>query len=581
MKVPSQILLVDANPPDRGILRNRLVDAGHSVHEEADWQQGLVLAKEHSWDAILVASRIDGVLFGKLMPQHVQEHAKRALITVVVYQARQGGEDADAGVALKNGADTFVHRDELPAMVGLVERLVLNRRSLAQAEDKHRALVHRQKILTENPPGDSPGGPAGALEAVMLADQHGVVLASDAGAGRLTGSSPVGESIGKALPHLDTERLVARSSMSPLVSEPFEQPGMGSAGVPLELNMVPLVPNGDGPALKLALVSQSPFAKLPSKVIPSPSSWSVQRQTGLQQAANNKFGLASFLGISPLVQALRDTAQQASRSTRPFLLIGAPGSGARTLARAIHNSANPLAPIEQVQAEVLTGRWLVEAMQAQANQEPKSYLVANVDRMSLEDQALLAKPIPNVRMLFTSSSSPHALHPKLAAAIGDRFVVLPGLCEHMEDLPLIANHFAGTLETGVQIELEAMQALMGYPWPGNISELEGSLRFAHLAASKELCNNEPVRIKRQHLPESILQYRFHASRGHRASEDHVLKPWQITDSDPISFDLYERKVILRALDHCKDNRLACARLLRLGKSTLYRKLKRLGIDTGE
>ena len=56
-----------------------------------------------------------------------------------------------------------------------------------------------------------------------------------------------------------------------------------------------------------------------------------------------------------------------------------------------------------------------------------------------------------------------------------------------------------------------------------------------------------------------------------------LRPWDITDEDPISLELYEKKALMRALDECDGDKLQAAKLLKVGKSTLYRKLKRLGI----
>jgi transcriptional regulator of acetoin/glycerol metabolism len=58
---------------------------------------------------------------------------------------------------------------------------------------------------------------------------------------------------------------------------------------------------------------------------------------------------------------------------------------------------------------------------------------------------------------------------------------------------------------------------------------------------------------------------------------HEPRPWDITDDDPISLELYEKKALLRALDSVGGDRLAAARLLNVGKSTLYRKLKQFGI----
>ena len=72
------------------------------------------------------------------------------------------------------------------------------------------------------------------------------------------------------------------------------------------------------------------------------------------------------------------------------------------------------------------------------------------------------------------------------------------------------------------------------------------------------------------LPEKEI-----APRASRPSPDP--RPWDITDEDPISLELYEKKALLRALDSVGGDRLAAARLLNVGKSTLYRKLKQFGI----
>jgi two-component system response regulator HydG len=55
------------------------------------------------------------------------------------------------------------------------------------------------------------------------------------------------------------------------------------------------------------------------------------------------------------------------------------------------------------------------------------------------------------------------------------------------------------------------------------------------------------------------------------------QPWDICEEDPISLELYEKKALMRALNHVGGDKLAAARLLKVGKSTLYRKLKRFDI----
>jgi transcriptional regulator of acetoin/glycerol metabolism len=53
--------------------------------------------------------------------------------------------------------------------------------------------------------------------------------------------------------------------------------------------------------------------------------------------------------------------------------------------------------------------------------------------------------------------------------------------------------------------------------------------------------------------------------------------WEISPEEHVSLDLYEKKALLRALKETGGDRLAAARLLKVGKSTLYRKLKRYEI----
>ena len=55
------------------------------------------------------------------------------------------------------------------------------------------------------------------------------------------------------------------------------------------------------------------------------------------------------------------------------------------------------------------------------------------------------------------------------------------------------------------------------------------------------------------------------------------QPWEIGPDDEPSLELYEMKALLHALDRTRGDKLAAARLLKVGKSTLYRKLKRYGI----
>ncbi|MCA9000665.1 MAG: response regulator, partial [Planctomycetes bacterium] len=147
----SRILLIDSDPPDRGILRNRLRDVGHEVLEQGDWQQGLTLAREHRFDAIVVASRSDGVLLGKLMPALVSTLPIAESTPVVVYAARNGAGENDMELAMGAGADAFIDREELDSLVGCLEGLLSQRQYLFQIKERQRGLRHQQRTLKEAP----------------------------------------------------------------------------------------------------------------------------------------------------------------------------------------------------------------------------------------------------------------------------------------------------------------------------------------------------------------------------------------------------------------------------------------------
>ena len=96
-----------------------------------------------------------------------------------------------------------------------------------------------------------------------------------------------------------------------------------------------------------------------------------------------------------------------------------------------------------------------------------------------------------------------------------------------------------------------MRRIMAYDWPGNIRELENAVERAVALGSGPILHVGD-------LP-SNLQY----TSGERHSDQDELVP----------LDTLERRAIFRALRETSGDKLAAARLLGIGKTTLYRKLK--------
>ena len=134
-------------------------------------------------------------------------------------------------------------------------------------------------------------------------------------------------------------------------------------------------------------------------------------------------------------------------------------------------------------------------------------------------------------------------------------IKLPPLRERKADIPLLVNAFlekfcdpARPIHT---ISEDAMRRIMAYDWPGNIRELENAIERAVALGSGPILHVGD-------LP-SNLQY--------TSAE-------KLPDVDElVPLEALERRAIFRALRETSGDKLAAARLLGIGKTTLYRKLK--------
>ncbi len=107
------------------------------------------------------------------------------------------------------------------------------------------------------------------------------------------------------------------------------------------------------------------------------------------------------------------------------------------------------------------------------------------------------------------------------------------------------------------ISEDAIARMMAYDWPGNVRELENAIERAFALGSGPI-------LHAGDLPTN-LQY----GSGDRLPQNDELLP----------LDELERRAILRALREAGGDKLAAARMLGIGKTTLYRKLKQYDAQT--
>ena len=147
-------------------------------------------------------------------------------------------------------------------------------------------------------------------------------------------------------------------------------------------------------------------------------------------------------------------------------------------------------------------------------------------------------------------------------------LTIPPLRERPEDIPLLVEHFIGEFNRlrGCAVERageETLAILVAHDWPGNVRELENVIEHAFV-----LCSGGEIRP--EHLPRLLVEHVAAHRRG-------------VASMPPVDGALRcaERDALIATLERCDWNRLAAARTLGIHKSTLFRKIRALGIELPE
>jgi DNA-binding NtrC family response regulator len=151
---------------------------------------------------------------------------------------------------------------------------------------------------------------------------------------------------------------------------------------------------------------------------------------------------------------------------------------------------------------------------------------------------------------------------------------IPSLRDRKQDIPLLAAHFLERMrrQNGIAYTLsdEALRTMIEYSWPGNVRELENSIERACALSSGPVLNLSD-------LPTQLQEHRFQSRpvttvpQGAAAQEAGHLQSGVVTIAE------MEKQAILSTIRQLNGDKLLAARLLGIGKTTLYRKLKEYGL----
>lgn len=327
----------------------------------------------------------------------------------------------------------------------------------------------------------------------------------------------------------------------------------------------------------------------------------VRQMVHQQMGAHVSFSIEELVGKTPDIRRVRHLATNAAAARASVLIYGESGTGKNLLARAIHNlSPQRFGPFIVFACTSIPGELTLPellgvdesyARQHSAGRPGKCELadggtlyIKDIESLSLEGQSVILnmlelgiiqrlgsrRPIEvNVRVVASTCDNLEqrlrqgVFLPELYYRLTPFQLQLPPIRKRMDDLPLLADNILERLRRynnrQVSLAPETYPALKRYAWPGNVRELEAVLEQASIH-----CEAGGV-IRPENLPA------------------HVLTPdSQHTMTLPIgSLQQIEQHAIRQAARVCRGNLTQMARMLGIGRTTLWRRLKQMDINLAE
>ena len=304
-----------------------------------------------------------------------------------------------------------------------------------------------------------------------------------------------------------------------------------------------------------------------------------------------------IVGRSPAMFEVFDLAKKVARHYSNVLITGPTGSGKELIARALHQ----MSPVGQQRFAVCNCSALVDtllesqlfghvrgAFTGATDTRPGLFEYANggtvfldeVGETSLQMQAKLLRVVQNREIQRVGSPEAKQVDVRLIAAtnrdlrsevLAGRFredlfyrlstieIRVPGLAGRAEDIPILIQHFLKKYskaygKTFQGLSRRAQIVMLQHDWPGNVRELENVISSAAITASADF-------IDVTDLPEHLQKPRRIVA--------HTDENWR-----PLPLDAIREVHIQRVLEMCNGNRVRASQILGIGRTSLYRFLKR-------
>jgi DNA-binding NtrC family response regulator len=306
-----------------------------------------------------------------------------------------------------------------------------------------------------------------------------------------------------------------------------------------------------------------------------------------------------IVGKSPAMLEVFELAKKVARHYTNALITGPTGAGKELIARALHQ----MSPASQERFAVCNCSAMVDTLlesqlfghvrgsfTGATDTRPGLFEYANngtvfldeVGETSLAMQAKLLRVIQNREIQRVGSPEVKKVDVRLIAAtnrdlraevLAGRFredlfyrlstveIRVPGLSERPEDIPILVQHFLKKYSQAYNkpfqgLTRRAQIVLLQHDWPGNVRELENVISSAAITASADFIDvgDLPLHLQKPHRRVAAME-----------------ENWR-----PLPLDEVRKVHIQRVLEMCNGNRVRAAQVLGIGRTSLYRFLKRNG-----
>ncbi|WP_027717254.1 sigma-54 interaction domain-containing protein [Desulfovirgula thermocuniculi] len=333
-----------------------------------------------------------------------------------------------------------------------------------------------------------------------------------------------------------------------------------------------------------------------------------------RQGYHARYTFADIVGNSPAIRQCIQQARQVAATDSTVLLCGETGTGKELFAQAIHHasrrSRGPFValncgaiPATLVESQLFgyeAGAFTGASRSGQPGVFEQAHggtlFLDEISEMELEMQSRLLRVLQEREVVRIGGKKAIAVDVRIIASTNKdlwqlvasgRFrqdlyyrlnvvdLRIPPLRERIEDIPLLIHHFMERFRrhfaTFVRdISGEALECLMRYPWPGNVRELQNCIERV-----MNLCTREV--IQPEDLPAVVRDYHMPAAAARAVPE---APPFYAPGLKGATRAM-ERAAIMRALQESGYSRRRAAEKLGISVTTLWRKMKKLGIYATE